>query len=55
MMAPTSPLFMISTSGIATRTGNSLIPGSDFIAVLIGGTGISRGSGALVALGVLLL
>ena len=36
---------MTSTSGISLRMGNSVTPGIVPIAVAIGGTGISRGSG----------
>ena len=39
------PSFIVSTSGISVRVGSSLGPGSFPNGALIGGTGISLGSG----------
>ena len=39
------PSFIVSTSGISLRTGNSSTPGSVPMEVMIGGRGISFGSG----------
>ena len=44
------PSFIVNMSGISVRIGRSFTPGSVPIAVLIGGKGISRGSGPVMEL-----